>query len=122
MLVVTWTVAEHDALADVLTPRVGRNSWYRYARDFDAYLPDIRNGAPARAAGRLASYFPTRVADTNLLCVKSELHLNQDSKRTGDGTATLPVKRFFRQIIDEAKPSLVITVGTAGATFPRPVR
>jgi hypothetical protein len=118
VLVVTWTVAEHNALADVLTPGVGRNSWYRYARDFAAYLPEIRNGAPARAAQRLGSYFPTRVADKNLLCVKSELHLNQDSVRTGDGTATLPVKRFFRQMIDEVKPALVITVGTAGATFP----
>jgi hypothetical protein len=53
-----------------------------------------------------------------VLCVKSELHLNQDGVRTGDGTATLPVKRFFRQMIDEVEPELVITVGTAGATFP----
>ncbi|GFG52560.1 hypothetical protein MAGR_40010 [Mycolicibacterium agri] len=118
VLVVTWTVAEHDALADVLTPGFGRNSWYRYAKDFPTYLPGIRKGAPARNAQRLGSYFPTQIAGRDLLCVKSELHLNQDGVRTGDGTATLPVKRFFRQMIDEVKPSLVITVGTAGATFP----
>jgi hypothetical protein len=118
VLVVTWTVAEHDALADVLTPGFGRNTWYRYAKDFDTYLPEIRKGAPARNAQRLGSYFPTRIAGRDLLCVKSELHLNQDGVRTGDGTATLPVKRFFRQMIDEVQPSLVITVGTAGATFP----
>ena len=53
-----------------------------------------------------------------MLCVKSELHLNQDGVRTGDGTATLPVAELFRQIIGEAKPKLVITVGTCGATFP----
>jgi hypothetical protein len=118
VLVVTWTVAEHNALADVLTPGFGRNAWYRYGRGFDSYLPEIRNGAPARRAGRLGSYFPTRIAGRDLLCVKSELHLNQDGVRTGEGTATLPVKRFFRQMIDEVRPSLVITVGTAGATFP----
>lgn len=118
VLIVTWTVAEHNALADVLTPGFGRNTWYRYTKDFETYRDQIRNGAPSLKVARLGSYFPTRVDGRNLLCVKSELHLNQDSKRTGDGTATLPVKRFFRQMIDEVRPELVITVGTAGATFP----
>jgi len=49
-----------------------------------------------------------------VLCFKSELHLNQDGIRTGDGKATLPVKDLFHQIIDEVQPSLVITTGTAG--------
>jgi hypothetical protein len=122
VLVVTWTVAEVEALADVLTPGFNRNNWYRYTENFASYLPEIRNGAPARNARRLGSYFPTRIgsgsAATSVLCVKSELHLNQDGVKTGDGKATLPVKRFFRQMIDEVKPRLVITVGTAGATFP----
>ncbi len=118
VLVITWTVAEVEALADVLTPGFNRNSWYRYARDFDDYLPQIRARAPARAAKRLASYFPTRIGERDVLCVKSELHLNQDGVKTGDGTATLPVKRMIRQMIDEVRPSLVISVGTAGATFP----
>lgn len=118
ILVVTWTVAELEALADVLTPGFARANWYRYERNFADYLPEIRQGAPARQARRLGSYFPTRIGNRDVLCVKSELHLNQDGVRTGDGTATLPVKRFFRQMIDEVRPSLVITVGTAGATFP----
>src|SRR5688500_16601826 len=32
-LVVTWTVAELDALADVLTPGHPRSRWYRYTRN-----------------------------------------------------------------------------------------
>jgi hypothetical protein len=44
------------------------------------------------------------------LCIKSELHLNQDLIKTGDGTATLPVKDFFQQIIAEVLP--------AGVSFP----
>jgi len=118
VLVVTWTVAEVEALADVLTPGFARNNWYRYARDFASYLPKIRNGAPARAAKRLGSYFPTQIGTKDVLCVKSELHLNQDGVATGVGTATLPVKDFFKQMIAEVKPELIITVGTAGATFP----
>ncbi len=118
VLVVTWTVAEVEALADVLTPGFSRNNWYRYTRGYEEYLPEIRSRAPARNAKRLASYFPTRIAGRDVLCVKSELHLNQDGVRTGEGTATLPVKRMIRQMIEEVRPKLVITVGTAGATFP----
>jgi hypothetical protein len=119
ILVVTWTVAELEALADVLTPGINRDNWYRYDRKFQSdYVPLIRNGAPALRTRRLASYFPTLIGGKKILCVKSELHLNQDGKPTGTGTATLPVRNLFRQMIDEVRPSLVITVGTAGATFP----
>ena len=56
VLVVTWTIAEMLALADVLTPGVNpRTRWYRYDRNFETYLPQIRNGAPSRFAQRLAS-------------------------------------------------------------------
>lgn len=119
VLVVTWTVAEVEALADTLTPGFGRNTWYRYARRFqEHYVPMIRRGAPALAARRLGSYFPTRIGNKDVLCFKSELHLNQDGITTAPGRATLPVKDMWRQIIEEVQPSLVITVGTAGATFP----
>ncbi|TFH27057.1 MAG: hypothetical protein E4H00_09905, partial [Myxococcales bacterium] len=74
VLVVTWTAAELLALADVLTPGVNpRTRWYRYARSFDDYLPEIRGGAPARQARRLGSYYPTRIGTKSVLCVKSEL-------------------------------------------------
>jgi hypothetical protein len=65
----------------------------------------------------LGSYFPTKIGNKKVLCFKSELHMNQDGIGTGDGTATLPVKDLFHQMIAEVKPKLVITVGTAGATF-----
>jgi hypothetical protein len=119
VLVVTWTVAEVEALADTLTPGHGRNTWYRYDRRFqDHYRPMIRGGAPSLAAKRLGSYFLTKIGGKKVLCFKSELHLNQDGISNGQGRATLPVKDLFRQMIEEVKPKLVITVGTAGATFP----
>jgi len=119
VLVVTWTIAEMLALADVLTPGVNpRTRWYRYKRFFeDQYVPLIRDGAPSRFSGRLGSYYPTKIGSKKVLCVKSELHLNQDAKKTGVGTATLPVAKFIKQLIDEVSPTLVITVGTAGGTL-----
>lgn len=118
VVAITWTVAEVEALADTLTPGFTRNNWYRYDRRFEShYRPLIRPGAPAQKVRRLASYFPTRIGTTSVLCMKSELHLNQDGIATGDGTATLPVADLFRQILDEVQPRLIITVGTAGATF-----
>jgi nucleoside phosphorylase len=115
VVVITWTVAELNALADVLTPGFPRATWSRYDRGFaDRYAGKIRGGAPAQKARRLASYFTSRVGSTSVLCMKSELHLNQDGVSTGDGTATLPVKDLFAQIIEEARPKLVLTVGTSG--------
>jgi nucleoside phosphorylase len=114
-VVITWTVAELNALADVLTPGYARTKWYRYAKDYESkYLPRIRDGAPAIKARRMASYFPTKLGSLDVLCMKSELHLNQDGKPTGDGTATLPVKDLFGQIIEETGAKTVLTIGTSG--------
>jgi nucleoside phosphorylase len=117
VVVVTWTVDELAGLARVFTPGMSPAQWYPYARDFSSYRPHIRPRAPAAASKRLGSYMLSTVGDTTVLCVKSELHLNQDGVKTGDGTATLPVKDFFQQLIREAQPSLVLTVGTAGSVF-----
>jgi nucleoside phosphorylase len=115
VLVVTWTAAECDALADVFTPGVSRQRWHFYRHNFTShFLGSIRPGAPSRQAGRLGSWLQTSVGDTSVTCFKSELHLNQDGVRTGDGTATLPVKDLFAQLIEEVKPALVLTIGTAG--------
>lgn len=131
VLVITWTVAEQMALADVLTPGVNRNGWYRYRRNFDSHFSAlIRKGGPlqppSRINNRLGSWFPVTIGNLKVICFKSELHLNQDGVWLNeDGTeasnktgyATLPVKDLFFQLIDEAKPTHVISVGTAGAVF-----
>jgi hypothetical protein len=117
--VITWTVAEHRALADVLTPSYPPRSWYRYARRYEDYGPKIRSGAPADKGKRLGTYFLTRIGDKTVLCFKSELHLNQDSIENPEkpGTATLPVKDLFHQMIKEVQPRQFLTIGTAGGTY-----
>jgi hypothetical protein len=105
VLVITWTVDEQNALCDVLTPGFARPTWYRYRRGFDErYRARIRPGAPALGASRLGSWFPIEIGTKKVICFKSELHLNQDGIATGPGTATLPVKDLFIQLIDEIRP------------------
>jgi Phosphorylase superfamily len=118
VVVITWTVDEVRALAHVFTSGRARERWHPYDRHFDRYADHIRPHAPARNTRRLGSYMPTKVGGKSVLCMKSELHLNQDGVKTGDGTATLPVKDFFKQIISEAKPDVLLTIGTAGGVYP----
>lgn len=117
VVVITWTVDELAGLARVFSRGVSPAHWHRYARNFADFEPNIRPHAPAASSGRLGSYLPVTLGGTRVLAMKSELHLNQDGVKTGEGTATLPVKDFFTQIIQETQASLVLTIGTAGSVF-----
>jgi len=117
VLVITWTVAEQNALCDVLTPGFSRVKWYRYNRRYNSHYDElIREGAPSKRFKILGSYFVTWINGKKVLCFKSELHLNQDGidLPATPGIATLPVKDLFEQLIEETGAGHVITVGTAG--------
>jgi hypothetical protein len=110
-------------LAKVFTPGQPADHWYPYARGFATYAPKIRAGAPAQHARRLGSYMPVTLGSQRVLCIKSELHLNQDGISERDdagkttGRATLPVKDLFKQIISETACTTILTIGTAGSVF-----
>ena len=113
VLVVTWTVAEALALSDVLTPGSrSKTDWYPYTHNWlSAFKPVIKKGAPALEENRLGLWFRTQIGNKSVVCMKSELHFARDG-------AKMPVKDLWLQIIDEVKPSLVITTGTAGGIGP----
>jgi hypothetical protein len=117
LVVVTWTVDELAGLAKVFTPGHSAAKWTRYTHLYDTYAPLIRKGAPAATSKRLGSYQLVTVAGLRVLLFKSELHLNQDGIPTGAGTATLPVKTLFLQLIAETGCRHILTVGTAGSVF-----
>jgi nucleoside phosphorylase len=118
VVVITWTVDELAGLAKVFTPGHSAAKWARYTHNYTSkFAPHIRAHAPAATSKRLGSFQVVTVAGLRVLCMKSELHLNQDGIKTGEGTATLPVKDLFLQIIAEAAPEYVFTVGTAGSVF-----
>jgi hypothetical protein len=117
VVVLTYTVDESKALADVLTPGRFAPDWAHYTRGFASYLPKIRNGAPARMEGRLGSYWQTTVGDKSVLVMKSELHMNQDFHLV-TGKPTLPILDFFKQVLSEAQPKYFFCIGTAGGLYP----
>jgi nucleoside phosphorylase len=115
VLVVTWTVDEGHALSRVLTPgKDSRNDYVPYTHRFAAISAKMRRGCPALQAGRLGAFWTTTIGDKKVVVFKSDSHLSQDTKTLPTGDGTLPNFDLWQQIIDEVRPALVITTGTAG--------
>jgi len=107
VLVVTWTVAEGQALADVLTPGMPSTTWKPYAHRWSTYESQLTGRSPARAAGCMGYVAQVRIGGVEVLAVKSELHLATDA-------TSAPIVALWQQMVSEARPKLVITTGTAG--------
>jgi len=108
VLVVTWTVDEGHALSRVLTPgKDSRNDYRPYTHNFAAIARKMRSGCPALQAKRLGAYWTTTIGKTKAVVFKSDSHMSQDGPQ-------LPNRDVWRQIIDEVRPKLVLTTGTAG--------
>jgi nucleoside phosphorylase len=108
VLMVTWTVDEAHALSRVLTPGFdSRNDWLPYKRNFAAITARMRAGAPALQAGNLGSYWTTTIGTKKVTLFKSGSHMSQDGP-------LLPNADLWRQIIDDSRPTWVITTGTGG--------
>jgi nucleoside phosphorylase len=67
----------------------------------------MRRGCPALEAKRLGAYWTTSIGGKSVVVFKSDSHLSQDGPQ-------VPNIDVWRQIIDEVRPKLVITTGTAG--------
>ena len=108
MLVVTWTVDEGHALSRVLTPgKDSRNDYLPYTHNYAMIAKKMRAGCPALEARRLGAYWTTTIGKKSVVIFKPDSHMSQDGPK-------LPNIDVWRQIIDEVRPRLVITTGTAG--------
>jgi nucleoside phosphorylase len=107
VLLVTYTEAEAQACADVLTPGVKLSKWESYTHNYKTFLPKIKRGAPARSSKNLGLYWITTIGGKKVIVFKSSLHLSQDGP-------DLPIQDLWSQLIQEVAPSLVIATGTAG--------
>jgi len=108
VLVVTWTVDEGHALSRVLTPgKDSRNDYVSYTHNFSSISKKMRSGCPAILAKRLGAYWTTTIGKKSVVVFKSDSHMSQDGPE-------LPNIDVWRQIIQEVRPALVITTGTAG--------
>ena len=115
VLVVTWTVDEGHALSRVLTPgKDSRNDYKPYKRNFAKLARMMSKGSSAVKAGRLGAYWTTSIGGKKADIFKSESHLSQDTDKHYPPHGVLPNALFWKQIIDDVKPRLVITTGTGG--------
>jgi nucleoside phosphorylase len=108
VLVVTWTVDEGHALSRVLTPgKDSHNDYVPYTHNFAALAKKMRKGAPALQAKHLGTYWTTTIGKKKVVVFKSDSHMSQDGPQ-------LPNEDVWRQLIDEVRPTLVLTTGTGG--------
>jgi nucleoside phosphorylase len=108
VLVVTYTVAEGYALADVLTPGWDSTQWYPYRNGWTALKKTVAKGAPSLERNQAGLWATCTVGDVSVVAVKSDLHPSTDG-------AQLPIRALWKQMIEQVQPKLVITTGTAGA-------
>ena len=125
VLIVTWTTDEGHALSRVLTPGFdslppaagaaghGRPGfWKPYLKNYEQIAAHMSPRAPARENyHRLGTYWAATVGGRRVTLFKSDSHFSRDGAR--DLLAT-PNRTVWEQIIDDCKPSWVITTGTAG--------
>jgi nucleoside phosphorylase len=107
VLIVTYTVAEGQALADVLTPGHPTTAWTSYRNGWDELKKSLQQGAPSLRSDRAGRWALTQIGDISAVLVKSDLHPATDGP-------TLPLRMLWVQMIGQVQPRLVITTGTAG--------
>lgn len=108
-LVITWTLAETDAIAAVFTPGYGRQRWYDYTHNWETKFKDrIAKNAPASISHTLGRYFQAVVGGKKVLLFKSDLTFV-----TGD--PSLPLRDLLEQLMRESGAKMVVTTGTAGS-------
>ena len=105
VVVVTWTAAEGEA--DVLTPGLSSTTWKPYAHLWSEYETQLTSRSPAHDAQCMAYAANVSIGPIGVLALKSELHLATDG-------VSAPIVQLWKQIVEETKPTLIITTGTAG--------
>jgi nucleoside phosphorylase len=109
VLIVTYTKAEGEALADILTPGLSSDDWTNYRNGFSVIHQLIEgHRAPALQARSSGIWAQITIGDTKVVVMKSNLHPATDGPR-------LPIATAWKQWVKQAEPSLVISTGTAGA-------
>lgn len=107
VLVVTYTAAEAQALADVLTPGHPSSAWAKYTTNWTEYESQLTWRSPAKESKCLGLWAVTEINGMSVVLFKSDLHLATDA-------ASLPMRQLWQQLLTAVKPQLVITTGTAG--------
>lgn len=107
VLLVTYTAAEGQALADVLTPGHPSSGWTPYRNNWPQLKQLVGPNGPSRYSDCAGAWAVIKIGDATVVLVKSDLHPATDGPK-------LPMVALWQQMISQVKPSLVLTTGTAG--------
>jgi nucleoside phosphorylase len=109
LLIVTYTVAEGYALADVLTPGVHSTEWVADKNSWDDIEKLIEGDRAPSLKSKCSGYWwVTQIGTLTAVVMKSELHPATDGVK-------LPIVTAWQKWVSQVQPKLVITTGTAGA-------
>lgn len=114
VLIVLYTEHETMALLDVFTKNKSwnearRRSWCGYAHNFANYAPINGAGDDTGLNDGIFGYLSAvRIGNRTVVLYKSDLHPKQNGVK-------LPFVGVMKQLIQELRPKLVISTGTAGA-------
>src|SRR5262249_20119313 len=85
--------------------------WKPYTKNFDAIATKMVPTCPARQYGRLGTFWTTKIGRRSVTLFKSDSHMSQDGPQLAN-------EDVWAQIIDDCKPTWVITTGTGGGVGP----
>jgi nucleoside phosphorylase len=109
VLICTYTVAEGEALADILTPGLTSAQWIPYQNNWAALNQLIESArAPSLHYQRAGIWALIGIGDVTAVVLKSDLHPATDGPK-------LPIAAAWQQWVAQVQPKLVISTGTAGA-------
>ena len=115
VLLATWTVDEGHALSRVLTPgKDSRNDYRAYTHNYAAISAEDASRLPGPAGEATGGVLDDQDRQQKGRRVQVDSHLSQDTKTVPGPNGTLPNYDVWKQIIEEVRPKLVITTGTAG--------
>ena len=122
VVILTWTDAEWAALDHVFCDsdvamsynaiadtKSWNGSWLFYARDFSSVAGELTGKSPSKANQAWGRFRIVTINAKKVLLFKSDMHISTDSVK-------IPLINLVSQIIADAKPSLILTIGTAGGT------
>jgi nucleoside phosphorylase len=122
VVIITWTNAEWAALDHVFcdsdvamsynaiaNTKSWDGSWLFYARNFSSVAGSLTGKSPSKANQAWGRFRVVTINSKKVLLFKSDMHISTDG-------VTIPLINLVSQIVADAKPSLILSIGTAGGT------
>jgi nucleoside phosphorylase len=89
-----------------------KSNWKPYTKNFASISELMVPDCPARDAKRLGTYWTSAIGKKSVTLFKSDSHMSQDGPKLANA-------EVWKQIIDDCRPSWVITTGTGGGIGPQ---